>query len=235
MKKGLVAIAIVCIVFGTIGLASAIAGTHTHTHTWFAGWDGEKGSGKIETETRTVESFDRIETDLGVNLNIHVGEPLKLTVSIDDNLLDNITTKVHGHTLEISSRKSFSTEQDCAVEIWVPNLESIECNGSGEIVVHGLKADDFSFELNGSSDFSAFGTVSSLHIDVNGSGSVDARRLVADDAKVSISGSGDVQVNAKKALDVDISGSGSLEYLGHPDHIRQSVSGSGSVDQGKSI
>jgi hypothetical protein len=243
VKKGLVILAVGCVAIGALGLASSIAGSHkrTHSHSYshsntiFAGWNGEKGSGTIETETRTVGEFTRIETDLGVNLNIHVGEPQKLTVSIDDNLLDNIITSVHGHTLEITSRKSFSTEKDCNVEIWVQSLEAIECNGSGEIVVHGLKGNEFTFELNGSGDFSGFGSVASLRVDVNGSGNVDARRLLADEAEINISGSGDVQVNAKKSLEVDISGSGSLEYVGKPEHIRQSINGSGSVEPGKSI
>jgi hypothetical protein len=235
MKLGLTLLAIGLVAIGTIGLASAIAGTSTHSHSWFAGWNGEKGSGKMETETRSVGDFNRIVIDLGANLTVHVGEPQKMTVAIDDNLLDNVTTSVHGHTLEISSHKSFSTDNDCVVEIWIPALESIECNGSGEIEVRGLNGDNFTYELNGSGDFNAYGKVDQLDISVNGSGNVDTRRLVAQEARVEISGSGEVKVNAKKALDVDISGSGSLEYVGSPEHISQSITGSGSIDQGKSI
>jgi hypothetical protein len=235
MKLGLTLLAIGLVIIGSIGLASAIAGTHGRSHNWMVSWNGEKGSGKIETETRSVGEFDRIQIDLGANVRVHVGEPQKLTIAIDDNLLDNVTTTVHARTLEISSRKSFSTDNDCTAEIWVPSLESIECNGSGEIEVRGLNGDNFSYELNGSGDFNAYGKVDQLDISVNGSGNVDTRRLVAQEAKIDISGSGDVKVNAKKTLDVEISGSGSLEYVGTPEHISQSISGSGSVDQGKSI
>jgi hypothetical protein len=232
VKKGLTLIAIGLIVVGLLAMTSAFGHGFFHSLSFAA--DSERGSGNLTTETRTVGSFDRIETNLGVNLIVHIGEPQKLAVTIDDNLMALLKTEVHGHTLKISTRSSFSTKKDCTVEITVPALEAISSNGSGNIEVHDLKGGDFSFDLSGSGNFNAWGKVDKLSIQVNGSGSVNTRELNADDVDVEINGSGDATVAAKNSLDIEVNGSGSVSYQGNPEHIHQSVSGSGSVEKLKS-
>jgi hypothetical protein len=233
VKKGLSLIAIGMIVVGILAMSSAFGHGFFHSFGFVIG--SEKGSGKLDTETRTVASFNRIESNLGVNVIVHIGEPQKVTVTIDDNLMDLLKTEVHGRTLEISARKSYSTKQDCTVEVTVPELEGISSNGSGDVEVHDLNGGDFAYDLSGSGNFSAWGKVDRLNIEINGSGNVDTRQLNADDVEVSINGSGDATVAAKNSLDIEVNGSGSVSYQGNPEHIHQSISGSGSIEKLKSI
>jgi hypothetical protein len=233
VKKGLTLIAIGLIVVGVIAMSSAFG--HGSFHGLNFAFGVERGSGKLETETRSVESFSRIESNIGADIIVHVGAPQKVTLTIDDNLLDNITTKVHGQTLEISSRKSFSVERDCRLEIWIPTLEGFSSNGSGDVEVHDLKGGDFSYELSGSGNFTAYGSVDRLDVQLNGSGNVDTRKLTAEDVEVSINGSGDAVVSAKGSLNIEINGSGNVSYFGNPEQIHQDVSGSGSIEKLKSI
>lgn len=233
MKKGLTLVAVGLIVVGVLAMSSALGRGSFHGLSFAVG--SEKGSGKLETETRSVASFNRVESNLGLNLIVHIGEPQKVTVTIDDNLMDNLKTEVHGKTLVISSRKSFSSDRDCTVEITVPELRGISSNGSGDVEVHEFKGGDFAFDLSGSGNFNATGKVDRLTIEINGSGSVDTRQLSADDVEVSINGSGDATVAAKNSLDIEVNGSGSVSYQGNPEHLHQSISGSGSVEKLKSI
>ena len=57
----------------------------------------------------------------------------------------------------------------------------------------------------------------------------DAARLNARTARIEISGSGSATVNASDRVDVHVSGSGSVRYLGNPSSVNQHVRGSGSI------
>lgn len=233
MKTGLTVIAVGMIAVGLLAVSAGFA--RGGFHHWSFDVTSEHGSGKLTTEDRSVPSFTRIESNLGLNLIVHIGEPQKVSLTIDDNLVDNIKTQVHDGVLEISSRHSFSTKHDATVEITMPAIESVTSNGSGNTEIHDLKGDKFSFDLAGSGNFSANGTIEQLSIEINGSGSADTRLLSAKNVDVSISGSGEATVAAKNSLNVDISGSGSVSYLGSPEHVHQSISGSGSVEKMNSI
>jgi hypothetical protein len=194
---------------------------------------GQKGSGHLESEERSVESFSAIDMSIGADLIITIGSPQKLTVTIDDNLLDNIRTRVRGHTLEIESHGSFSSKKNCVIEITVASLEEIDISGSGEITLKNLDAKEFTFDMSGSGSFEATGKVEQLFIELSGSGDIDTRDLIAQEVEVEISGSGSAVVYAAASLDGDITGSGNIRYVNEPEHVSTRVTGSGSVDRAK--
>jgi len=197
---------------------------------WFGLRDrGVKGSGDLATETREVDPFTRIETNGSADLTVTVGPEQSIAITFDDNLIELIETKVHGKTLEITPTRSYSSRRSCEIVITVPKLERVACSGSGDIVVERLDAETFEFKLSGSGDFTAEGKTDELDIDLSGSGDVDTRDLVAQEAYVRITGSGDVKVHAAESLDARVSGSGDIDYYGDPEHVRKSVSGSGSI------
>lgn len=200
---------------------------------FFSSGRHEKGSGKLETEERSLDAFTRIESSLGVDIDIVIGTPQKVTLTFDDNLLDNIRTRVHGKTLDIDSRGSFSTRENCRIEITVASLEEVDISGSGEITITNLNSKEFTFNLSGSGSLEASGKVEQLFIELSGSGDVDARDLIAQDVEVEISGSGNAVVNATGTLDGDISGSGNIRYVSQPTNLSTSVTGSGTIKASK--
>lgn len=189
----------------------------------------EHGSGKLESEDRSVDVFTRIESNLGVDIDIKVGSPQKVTITFDDNLLDNIKTRVRGKTLEIDAKGSFSTEEDCKIEITVASLEEVDISGSGEITITNLDAKEFTFNMSGSGSLEASGKVEQLFLELSGSGEIDTRDLIAQEVEVDISGSGNAVVYAVSSLDGDISGSGDIRYVNEPQHVSTRVTGSGTI------
>ena len=188
-----------------------------------------KGSGDLQSETRDVSEFERIKLSGSFDVSVKVGQPQSLKVTFDDNLLDNVVTKVRGRTLRIYSEDSYSSHYDCRVEITVPKLEDVSLSGSGDIEIRDLDGGDFSVSVSGSGNIRADGKVDELEISVSGSGDIDARDLEAVDAYVTVSGSGDVDVFATGELSARVSGSGDIAYYGSPEHISQHVSGSGDI------
>jgi len=208
-----------------------------HADWWFGGkhgW-GERGSGNVITEERSVGDFNRIDSRGCADIIVTVGEEKKVTVRFDDNLIEYIETEVRRQTLMIFTDESFTSGSSCVIEISIPDLESISASGSGDIVVENLQGDEFAYHQTGSGDLMAGGKVERLEIEISGSGNSDAHDLIAVEASVRIRGSGDAEVYATGSLDARVSGSGNLRAEGEVDVLEVQTSGSGDIDASKVV
>ena len=197
---------------------------------FFGLFDGEKGSGNLTSETRTVKAFDRIDLECSMDLEIEIGEPQQVTVVIDDNLQDNIILETVGsRTLLIDADNLRKTHRRTHIEIRVPTLERLTISGSGDVEVNDLKQDDFEIRIEGSGDVSVQGAAKHLSVTISGSGDVDCRNLESSDADVEINGSGDVSVFASEEFAGYINGSGDIVVYGEPKRFNRRVNGSGDI------
>ena len=215
---------------------------------------GVQGSGKLQTEARTVGSFQAIELHAAVNLVLRQGAREALELRADDNLLALVETRVVNRsgvpTLEVRMRDdtNYSTRNPITLTADVVTLSSLSIRGSGTVSGDGLKApalkiavagsgdvklqklslDEVSLKISGSGNANLAGKVARLSLSISGSGDINTRDLEADEVSVRIAGSGDASVNAGKTLTVSIAGSGDVEYTGSAT-VKSSVAGSGSV------
>ncbi len=194
---------------------------------------GTRGSGKMTTESRTVDAFERVETNLAVAMTIVVGKSQSVELTFDDNLIDFIQTDVDGKTLVIESDESFSSESELVIKITVPSLELIRSQGSGEIDIANVDSKRFRVVLNGSGNIRVDGKSESIDIEINGSGEVNTTELTSGDVTVSINGSGEAMVLANGELDAEINGSGNITYTGKPEAVHTSVNGSGRIKKSR--
>lgn len=193
------------------------------------GHDTKKGSGDLETVELDLKSFERIESSGSFEVIVIIGKEQKVLLTIDDNLIDNVKTRVKGKTLRIGSKGSFSSRHGGIFEITVPTLDEVSISGSGSVKVFNLDAEEFEFHVSGSGDIEAEGQVEYLEISVSGSGEVDTRKLMAEDVIVNVSGSGEVDLFASNSFEGSVSGSGDITYYGNPKYVDRSTSGSGRI------
>lgn len=191
------------------------------------------GSGALISQTRSTEPFQRVESNLAVDLKIEVGKAQSIAITFDDNLIDFIRTESDGRTLVIDSEESFSTRNNVKVVITVPQLDLVNSEGSGTIDIVNLDSKRFRAIISGSGELTANGKVDMLEIEINGSGDVRTDEVVAREVTVSINGSGSAEVNAVEVLDGEINGSGDILYVGKPDNVHSSVNGSGTIRKRK--
>ena len=207
------------------------------------------GSGDLITESRDVSDFTEIEVSGPFDVLVTCGEDQTVTITIDDNLMDLITTKVRRGVLEIKCEESFSAHRRSIIEISLPELEALALHGSGDVRVQAAKGDELEFDLHGSGtievvdinaelllvtiagsgEFVAEGKADEVEVRVSGSGDIDLRELIADDASVRISGSGDVEVYAVESFSGRVTGSGDIRIHGNPKRFTEKVSGSGDI------
>lgn len=230
MRRLLFATIAIAVLLVLAGVTSSVA-----KNKWSVGWGnshGVRGSGVATTVDRKIDGFDQIELSLGANLDITVGPEFKVLLTCDDNLVDLITTRVRGRTLEIDSKGSFSTREDIRLEITVPKLTELAVDGSGTVTLNKLSGDDFTLDISGSADVTCDGSVADLRIMIDGSGDAEFTGLAADRIDIELSGSGDIALAGTcREMSVEIPGSGYVDArdLKCQDVIAD-ISGSGNVD-----
>jgi hypothetical protein len=167
----------------------------------------------VVSEDRNVGSFDSLDISAGVNVELLVdpGAATTVSVSVDDNLLDQLVTEVRGSTLVI--------EFDGAVTIFAgDHLVSV--------AVGSLKRIDAS----GGADLSGTGTTDAYLVDASGGADVDLSDLEARDVEVFVSGGADVRVFATDSVEGEASGGAHVTVFGDPDRSRIDTSGGADVD-----
>ncbi|NPV00097.1 MAG: DUF2807 domain-containing protein [Brevinematales bacterium] len=126
-------------------------------------------------------------------MNITIGDVQKVEISIDDNLMDSITSKVHGEVLYIGNNNGIDCPQ-LVVNITMPVLKKIELSGDGNISVFDpVTNDQLTIILDGSGTIDFHGNPKSLIVSLSGSGIVSGDIRV-DKGNFQISGSGSVMI-----------------------------------------
>lgn len=199
------------------------------------GKDGEGevvvGSGQAKSEKRELDTFSHVETRLGVGVKVVRGESANVTIKTDDNILPVILTEVRGGKLIIDASQSFSSSMPINLLVETPELSSASTSGSGQIFLDNVSDQSLQLEINGSGGIGGQGKIESISASINGSGKLSLDKFVAQEVSVSISGSGTAKVQAIKTLDAAISGSGTINYIGQPEKLNRSITGSGDVKQ----
>jgi hypothetical protein len=124
---------------------------------------------------------------------------------------------------------SLTTKSPMSVEVNVPTLNALKLTGSGNIVVNGIETESLKVTLPGNGTLTGTGTVKRLDVTVSGSGTVQFTRLIANDVQAVVSGSGSIFITATKSLDASVSGEGAILYVGNPQDVTKSVTGTGAI------
>ena len=210
-----------------------------------------KGSGIVATETKTIQSAEKIKSQGSFDVQITPGSETTLKIEGDDNLIKHITTENEDGVLLIKMEDhiNYSTDSKLVVYITTPRLQSVSVSGSGNISTKGkfsgsdkLKVSvsgsgDADLEINtpkveasiaGSGNIKVVGETQDLIVRIAGSGNFNGETLKAENAEAHIAGSGDAKVFSDTKLDVHIAGSGTVYYKGNA-AVTQKIMGSGEV------
>ena len=210
----------------------------------------EQGSGNLVTEDRDVSGFSSVELSGIGKLNITQDESEALEIEAEDNIIDEIVTRVSGDTLHIEYKRGFNVRptKPIVFNLVMEEIESVEISGAGsistadieadellitvsgvgDVTIESLEAEELVVDLSGGGSFELSGEVEEQSVELSGAGNYEAADLESQHTSVMISGAGSASVWVEETLEVEISGAGSLDYYGSP-QITQEISGVGSV------
>ena len=187
------------------------------------------GSGRIVTQQRAVGNFSRIDLRGSTDIEVRLGAAPSLAVRADDNIVQQITSRVENGTLIIDTRGSFRTHTSPHAYVTVPNLEYLASRGSGNADIAGVSNRRLELQLQGSGNIKAIGRTEEIKVALRGSGDIDTRGLSAGIADVALSGSGNVRVVTNGVLNARLAGSGNIYVSGQPGQRNVREAGSGNV------
>jgi len=192
----------------------------------------DEGSGRVRSESRTIEAVSRVAFEGIGNLIISQGEPL-LEIEAEDNILPRIVTEVRDDQLRIS----FDTERweniirptkPITYRLQVPDLNELSLAGLGNVTLEQVDGERLIIRLSGAGSIEAAGRLTEQDINVSGAGSYDAGDLLSERASINLSGAGDAVLWVTDVLDVSITGLGNVSYYGDP-AVQQSITGLGNI------
>ena len=207
-----------------------------------------EGTGPVQTDKREPGAFKEIALGISADITVLKGETSSLIIEAQSNLIEKIKTKIRGDKLIISDEGCISSKERIKITAYLPELEGLQVNGSGNIMVPDtFQVKDIGLEINGSGDITGKFIAAKIESDIRGSGNIilsgsankhtmeilgsgdiKARDLPCNSSDVHVAGSGDVFVYTIQNLDVKINGSGTVHYKGKPS-VYSSVNGSGKV------
>lgn len=213
----------------------------------------ERGNGDRITKTYNLEPYDRIEVSGAYDIYLMQSEGNDVTITVDENLIDEINIYVRGSRLIIESERLIDSPDGVKIEVPAHNINELISSGASDIVSKkpiksegldiilsgagkmDLKLDvgEITLNLSGAALVYLEGAAKSLDVDMSGAGSLEADELEVVDCNIEISGVGSAIVNVSGKLDAQVSGLGKVEYIGDPESVRGDVSGVGNVEKVK--
>ncbi len=211
--------------------------------------DSIKGSGYLITESRTLPNFNSIEMCTAGKVYITYGIEQEVSVTVDQNIAEYITTSVHDGKLFIGTKRGVSlSNYKLIVNLTMTDLEELVTNSSGDIIGKNkfeadvlclvinssgdisldLAADQLYSRISSSGDLFLNGSVYKHEAVISSSGDLCAFNLITDTTRITLNSSGDAEVYASRLLDVKINSSGNLFYKGYPT-IYKLISSSGRI------
>ena len=192
--------------------------------------DTSNETGGVTSEARDVSGFNEVELKGVGNLSLEQTGSESLTVEAEEDVLPKIRTEVENKRLIISPERntSINTNKPINYKLTVKDLNTLEVSGSGNVEAEDINTDELAVTIGGAGDVEIRGSADSQEIEISGSGEYKAGDLESKEATIDVRGSGLATVNVSDELEAEVSGSGSVEYIGDP-MVQQEVSGAGEV------
>jgi len=209
-----------------------------------------KGNGILRTSEKTVTAFEKIVADGTVEVRYYASDEYRVVFTIDENLHDYVEIFTRNNALNIGLKKnvSYSRLTKFLVEVYCPVLTGISADGfidfegmdiistptfktniSGSGIIKGtIECENFSADIDGFGEMTITGNTNDARINISGSGIFDGKEFKTKNATVDIDGFGKVYIWVTDKLKVNISGSGTLYYIGEP-NIESSINGFGRI------
>ncbi len=177
---------------------------------------GEKGSGHIIGEDRSVDDFSSVEATAVIDIVLKQGEQNAVRIEADDNLIAKVKTEVSGGRLEISMPDNFRLgKSSIKAFLTVKTLDELEVTGVSQVSCDGpLALDRFKLNFTGVGGVKLQGTCNDATIHSTGVGDVEAADFVCKNLEVENTGTGDVRCRADGELSIENSGVGDVEWSG---------------------
>jgi hypothetical protein len=210
------------------------------------------GSGDIITSNRNTGDFTRLSAAGGFEVEVKTGSACKVVVEADDNLIEDVETRVEGGTLKIRMRDRLNVRNaHLKVFVTAPMLSDIQSSASADINVIGSLSADRTMVVKASSGSSIHADLDAPGVDADASSgaeldltgrtrdlqaqassgaTINADELLSESTVAETSSGASVDVHASVKLNAKASSGGTVKYRGPASVVKKESSG-GSIEK----
>jgi hypothetical protein len=178
------------------------------------------GNGKVVTEDRSADSFNRLKVSSGIDVFITQGEEESLKV-----IADKEVHLVYKQLREIDISSAGDVEGTNRMK--ADDLD-LDLSSAGDLVLD-VEAKRINCNISSAGDARLSGTCDELDADLSSAGDLYAWDLVANKAHVNASSAGNARIYATEEVDLSSSSAGDIYYKGDPKTINTNKSSAGSI------
>ena len=184
----------------------------------------------VTSESRNVSGFKEVELNGAGTLSIRQTGEESLSIEAEEDVIPKINTEVVNNRLIIGPKPNtnINTTKPIDYNLTVNNLDALKVAGAGNVEAQDISTDQLAITISGAGDVKMSGRADSQNVEILGSGDYQAGELQSKNTKIHVAGSGSGLVKVSEKLDAEVSGSGSVEYIGDPT-VNKTVSGAGEV------
>jgi len=213
------------------------------------------GSGKVITKEFTVADFSSVEASHTFLLDIVKGDAYSTKITVDDNLMPEVTVLKEGPVLRIGLTGKNKSYQNALwkVAIIMPNLDGIKLSGAGQATLKKfdsakvftasidgvgklageIKADKVNLTVSGAGTVKLTGSAKAGTINTSGASNLDLKDFLFGNAEVRLSGASRALLNVQDNLNCDANGASQITYRGNPTIGNKKQSGAAQVHMEK--
>jgi hypothetical protein len=191
------------------------------------------GGGQRITQTRDVAPFDRLDVEDSIDVAVVPGDGREVRVYAGEKVIDRVHTESIDGVLHVDVRDrgiviGDDPLGDARVEVSAGALRAIAVDGSGDVDLSGLDADELQLDIADAADVDATGTVGRLTATIQGAGDANLANLAVRSAVVVVEDAADADLNVSDSLDVTVQGAADVTYRGDP-QVRSDVQDAGDL------
>jgi len=199
----------------------------------FAAAHAAHADAPLITEARAVAEFHAIAVPGTLAVEVTVGKAPHVDVTGDPEQVAKVFTTVKDGVLVLDTKLKDDHQSrrrnHLRVIVTMPVLDAINVGGVADMKVTGLAGDRLAVDLPGTASLRLTGATGRLELRISGTGNVEAKTLEAKDATIDVGGTGAAALRATQSVAINVTGTGSVDVVGHPGHVTKHVSGLGSV------
>lgn len=192
------------------------------------------GQGGVVTENRSLGNFSIINFGTEGTIYVTQGATTSFTVEAQQNVIDDLITKVQGEELSIYNDHCLRDHSPIIIHITTPNINELRMSGSGTMISQGkIYGNAIALVMSGSGNIQTEDSLLSTSLSVTLSGSGTIQALAGNsESDCTISGSGEVTLSGfSNNSGVTISGSGNFHGFNFiTDETSVNISGSGNAE-----
>jgi Putative auto-transporter adhesin, head GIN domain len=179
---------------------------------------GTVGSGRLQTESRPVQSFTAVDVGGGGHARIEQTGIESLQITADDNILPLVDAVVTNGRLILSLKPGVRLARHSPIEyhITLGDLTRVDASGASRIDLPNVDSPRLTVSLSGASSCVASGSVQWLEVDLSGASRFEAAALSTRNTHANLSGASYALIRVADSLVAAVSGASVLEFLGDP-------------------